>query len=162
LRLIFGPEALSRRHRSHQGMLTSWRGSMRVPSPMRIAALTLLVGGLACAKNTPNEEVGAARDTTAAGISDSAKTNQTKQGVTDTKTGEGTVPNATQTRPDQGEPVTSKGDTLNPAVDSSAINREPTPSTTRQTVVDTAMTPQGADSSAADSSMAPDTSTTAR
>jgi hypothetical protein len=113
---------------------------MRVPSPMRIAALTLLVGGLACAKNAPNEDVGAARDTTAAGISDSA----------------------TQTRPDQGEPVTSKDDTLNPAVDSSAINREPTPSTTRQTVVDTAMTPQGADSSAADSSMAPDTSTTAR
>jgi hypothetical protein len=101
---------------------------MRVPSPMRIAALTLLVGGLACAKNAPNEDVGAARDTTAAGVS----------------------------------PVTSEGDTLNPAVDSSAINREPTPSTTRQTVVDTAMTPQGADSSAADSSMAPDTSTTAR
>jgi hypothetical protein len=86
---------------------------MRVPSPMRIAALTLLVGGLACAKNSANEEVGAARDTTAAGISDSAA-----------------------------------------AVDSSAINREPTPSTTRQTVVDTSMTPQGADSSAADSSTA--------
>jgi hypothetical protein len=28
---------------------------MRVPSPMRIATLTLLVGGLACAKNSANE-----------------------------------------------------------------------------------------------------------
>ena len=38
---------------------------MRVPSPMRIAALTLLVGGLACAKNMSDRTVGAARDTTA-------------------------------------------------------------------------------------------------
>jgi hypothetical protein len=98
---------------------------------MRIATLTLLVGGLACAKNTANEDVGAARDTTAAGISDSAKANQSKQGVTDTKTGEGTVPNATQTRPDQGEPVTSKGDTLNPALDSSVTNQAADTSTAR-------------------------------
>jgi hypothetical protein len=153
---------------------------MRIPLPMRIATLALLAGGLACAKNSANEEVGAARDTTGldttafdttardtmtrdtAGVPDSLKPNQSKSGVTDTRTGESTIPEVTKTRPDQGEPVTSKGDTLNPAVDSSAINREPTPSTTRQTVVDTAMTPQGADSSAADSSMAPDTSTTAR
>ena len=37
---------------------------MRVPSPMRIAMLSLLVAGLACAKNRANEDVGAARDTT--------------------------------------------------------------------------------------------------
>jgi hypothetical protein len=148
---------------------------MRIPSPMRIATLSLLVGGLACAKNKANEDVGAARDTTTldtmardtttldtmvrdttardtAGVSDSLKPNQTKSGVTDTRTGESTIPNVTQTRPDQGQPVTSKGDTLNEAVDSSAINRDPTPSTTRQTVVDTSMSPERADSSAADSS----------
>jgi pentapeptide MXKDX repeat protein len=167
---------------------------MRIPSPMRIATLSLLVGGLACAKNRPNEDVGAARDTTTldtmardtttldtmardtttldtmvrdtttldtmvrdttardtAGVSDSLKPNQTKSGVTDTRTGESTIPNVTQTRPDQGQPVTSKGDTLNEAIDSSAINRDPTPSTTRQTVVDTSMSPERADSSAADS-----------
>jgi hypothetical protein len=86
---------------------------------MRVATLVLLVGGLACAKNRPNEEVGAARDSTAA--TDSAKANQSKSGVTDTKTGKSTLgPGATKTRPDQGQPVTSKGDTINPAVDSSA------------------------------------------
>jgi hypothetical protein len=147
---------------------------MRIPSPTRIATLSLLVGGLACAKNSANEDVGAARDTTkldtivpsttardTAGVPDSVKPNQSKSGVTDTKTGESTTPDVTQTRPDQGQPVTSKGDTLNPAVDSSAvnevidssaINRDPTSSTTRQTVVDSSMSPEGADSSAADSS----------
>jgi hypothetical protein len=48
---------------------------------------------------------------------DSAKGNQTKSGVTNTKTGKSTLgPGATQTRPDQNQPVTSKGD----VVDSSA------------------------------------------
>jgi hypothetical protein len=52
--------------------------------------------------------------------SDSAKANQTKSGVTNTKTGKSTLgPGVTKTRPDQGQPVTSKGDTLNPGVDSS-------------------------------------------
>jgi hypothetical protein len=102
---------------------------MRVPSPMRIATLSLLVGGLACAKNSANEEVGAARDTTTldtmardtmardtAGVRDSLKPNQSK------------------------------------SIDSSAINRDPTPSTVRQTVVDSSMSPEKADRSAADSS----------
>jgi len=119
---------------------------------MRIATLGLLVGGLACAKNRANEEVGAARDTAA--VADSVKPNQSKSGVTDTKTGESTIPDVTKTRPDQGQPVTSKGDTLNQAIDSSAINRDPTSSTTRQTVVDTAMSPEAADSSAGDSTTA--------
>jgi hypothetical protein len=105
---------------------------MRIPSPMRIATLSLLVGGLACAKNSANEEVGAARDTTRL----------------DT-----IVPNTTA-RDTAG--VTSKGDTLNEAIDSSAINRDPTPSTVRQTVVDSSVSPEKADRSAAD------TSTTAR
>lgn len=89
-------------------------------SRMRLAALALLLGGAACAKNNANEQVGAARDTTTAGMSDSAKANQTKSGVTDSS-GKSTLgPGATRTRPDQGQPVTSKGDTINPGVDSSS------------------------------------------
>jgi hypothetical protein len=42
-----------------------------------------------------------------------ANPNQTKSGVTDTKTGKSTLgPGATKTSPDQGQPVTAKGDTL--------------------------------------------------
>jgi hypothetical protein len=52
--------------------------------------------------------------------SDTAKSNQTKSGVTNTKTGKSTLgPGVTKTRPDQGQPVTSKGDTINKGVDSS-------------------------------------------
>jgi hypothetical protein len=45
--------------------------------------------------------------------SDSAKGTQTKSGVTNTKTGKSTTGSGvTKTRPDQGQPVTSKGDTI--------------------------------------------------
>jgi hypothetical protein len=92
---------------------------MLLSSSMRFATVALLLSGLACAKNHTNEQVGAARDSTA--MTDSAKANQTKSGVTDTKTGKSTLgPGATKTRPDQGQPVTSKGDTINPGVDSSS------------------------------------------
>jgi len=44
---------------------------------------------------------------------DSAKGNQTKSGVTNTETGKSTLgKGVTQTRPDQNQPVTSKGDTV--------------------------------------------------
>jgi len=61
---------------------------------------------------------GSMSDTAAAARSgasgpDSAKANQTKSGVTNTKTGKSTLgKGATQTRPDQNQPVTSKGDTV--------------------------------------------------
>lgn len=99
---------------------------MPIQSPMRLATLALLLGGLACAKNKANEQVGAARDSTA--MTDSAKANQTKSGVTDSS-GKSTLgPGATRTRPDQGQPVTSKGDTINPGVDSSSkTNVDSTP-----------------------------------
>jgi hypothetical protein len=52
-------------------------------------------------------------DTTKSRSSDSAKANQTKSGVTNTKTGKSTLgPGVKKARPDQGQPVTSKGDTL--------------------------------------------------
>jgi hypothetical protein len=90
----------------------------------RSAVLPLLVVGLACAgnKNESNNTAAAAKDTTTA-ISDSAQANQTEAGMTDS-TGQSTLgPGAEKTRPDQGQPVTSKGDTINPGVDSSTAPR---------------------------------------
>ena len=56
--------------------------------------------------------------------SDSAKGNQTKSGVTNTKTGKSTLgKGVTKTRPDQGQPVTSKGDTVSSGPDSTGGNR---------------------------------------
>jgi hypothetical protein len=56
--------------------------------------------------------------------SDSAKGNQTKSGVTNTKTGKSTLgKGVTQTRPDQGQPVTSKGDTVSSGPDSTGGNQ---------------------------------------
>ena len=49
---------------------------MRIQSSMHLAALALLVGGLACATNSANEQVGAARDSTAAGFADTATTTE--------------------------------------------------------------------------------------
>ena len=50
--------------------------------------------------------------------SDSGEQNQTESGVTDSS-GKSTLGENTQkTRPDQSQPVTSKGDTVNPGVDS--------------------------------------------
>jgi hypothetical protein len=53
-----------------------------------------------------------------------ATSNQTKSGVTDTKTGKSTLgKGVTKTTPDQGQPVTAKGDTLSPADSSASSNR---------------------------------------
>jgi hypothetical protein len=61
------------------------------------------------------------QSTNTAGISDSAKANQTKSGVTNTKTGKSTLgPGVNKTRPDQGQPVTSKGDTIRSGGDSTS------------------------------------------
>jgi hypothetical protein len=57
----------------------------------------------------------------AGGAADSAKGNQTKSGVTNTKTGKSTLgKGVTTTRPDQGQPVTSKGDTIRSGNDTSS------------------------------------------
>jgi hypothetical protein len=112
---------------------------MRGPTRTGVAAIALLLGAAACAKKDASRDVGAVADSTASGMSDSAsstgmsdstngagmsdsmtpgkadsaKGNQSKSGVTDTKTGKSTLgPGATKTRPDQGQPVTSKGDTI--------------------------------------------------
>ena len=119
---------------------------MRVPSPMRLAALTLLVGGLACAKNNPDETVGAARDTTTTGISDSANSRQDQSGVTDSS-GQSTLgKDVTKTRPDQGQPVTAKGDTINAGVDSAAAQQPSTQVPSNSQPSDTSMVAPSADS----------------
>ena len=95
---------------------------MQVSFSTRSTALALLLAGVACARNN-SSEAGAARDTSAARITDSAKANQTESGMTDSS-GQSTLgPEAEKTRPDQGQPVTSKGDTVNPSVDSSTTAR---------------------------------------
>jgi hypothetical protein len=97
---------------------------MQVSSLTRSTALALLLAGLACARNHSSDaEIGAARDRTAAGITDSAKINQTESGMTDSSGRSTLGPGAEKTRPDQGQPVTSKGDTVNPGVDSSTTAR---------------------------------------
>jgi hypothetical protein len=77
------------------------------------------------AATTDTAHTGAHSDSAAArtgvsGTSDSARGNQTKSGVTNTETGKSTLgPGVTKTRPDQNQPVTSKGDTVGTSPDSS-------------------------------------------
>ena len=93
---------------------------MQVPFFKRAIVLAVLTAGLACAGNNESNDTGpAALDTTGAAVSDSAGANQTESGVTDSS-GQSTLGSGVeQTRPDQGQPVTAKGDTVSPAVDSS-------------------------------------------
>ncbi len=97
---------------------------MQVSFSTRSTALALLLAGVACAGNKSSDnEVGAAPDTSAERIADSASINQTESGMTDSS-GQSTLgPEAEKTRPDQGQPVTSKGDTINPGIDSSSTGR---------------------------------------
>ena len=84
---------------------------MQVQLSQRAATLALIFAGLACARNTASDDrAAAAIDTTTA--------NQTESGVTDSS-GQSTLgPGVERTRADQGQPVTSKGDTINMGVDS--------------------------------------------
>ena len=98
---------------------------MRVLRFTIAAVLPLLLLSTACAKNTgqSNNTAAAAKDTTTTAVSDSARTNQTEAGMTDSS-GQSTLgPGAEKTRPDQGQPVTAKGDTVNAGVDSTTTQR---------------------------------------
>ncbi len=58
------------------------------------------------------------------GVSDSAKSNQSKSGVTNTKTRKSTLGKKVfKTRPDEDQPVMSKGDTIRKAADSASIHK---------------------------------------
>ena len=103
---------------------------MRFSNLKRTAVLGLVLAGAACARNNSSDaEIGAARDTaavatdSAAVTTDSATANQTESGVTDSSGRSTLGPGAEKTRPDQGQPVTSKGDTINAGVDSSTTAR---------------------------------------
>jgi hypothetical protein len=74
----------------------------------------------------PRDTSGMKRDSTGANGTASADStsNQTKSGVTDAKTGKSTLgKGVTKTSPDQGQPVTAKGDTLSRADSTSSTNR---------------------------------------
>ena len=95
------------------------------PAALLAAALV----GFGCARNHDDTAVGAARDTSTTVASDSAH-NQTESGVTDSS-GQSTLGTGVEkTRPDQGQPVTSKGDTINPGVDSATTGNSSTGTTT--------------------------------
>jgi hypothetical protein len=94
---------------------------MRLDTMARTACLALMLGAPACARNKTDDQVGAAQDSTRA-RSDTT-TDQTQSGMTDSS-GQSTLgKDAEKTRPDQGQPVTSKGDTLNPGVDSASATQ---------------------------------------
>lgn len=124
---------------------------MRIESLTRATGLALLLGGLACAGNKSNDQVGAAQDSTAAARADTTK-DQTQSGVTDTS-GQSTLGKGVEkTRPDQGQPVTSKGDTINPGVDSAAV-RQGTDTSSRRSQMDTSSMRSGMDTSSMRSGM---------
>jgi hypothetical protein len=92
-------------------------------TPAALLAATLL--GFGCARNSEDNAAGAARDTSTTVTVDTSS-NQTESGVTDSS-GQSTLGTGVeQTRPDQGQPVTSKGDTINPGVDSSIMDSSTT------------------------------------
>ena len=96
---------------------------MRLDLMARTACLALMLGAPACARNKTNDQVGAAQDSTGATARSDTTTDQTQSGVTDTS-GQSTLGKDVQkTRPDQGQPVTSKGDTINPGVDSGSVRQ---------------------------------------
>jgi len=76
----------------------------------------------ATGRMSSDTSAGASAGTGTAGTG--SKANQTKSGVTNTKTGQSTLgKGVTKTRPDQGQPVTSKGDTVANSPDSGTSNR---------------------------------------
>jgi hypothetical protein len=81
--------------------------------------------------------MGAAQDSAAAARADTTVSDQTQSGVTDSS-GQSTLGKGVEkTRPDQGQPVTSKGDTINQGVDSATARQGADTSGMRETTTDT-------------------------
>jgi hypothetical protein len=115
---------------------------MRLDLMARTACLALMLGAPACARNKTDDQVGAAQDSTRA-RSDTT-TDQTQSGVTDSS-GRSTIgKDVEKTRPDQGQPVTSKGDTINPGIDSASV-RQGVDTSSMQQGMDTTSAHQGMD-----------------
>jgi len=118
---------------------------MRIEALSCAAGLALLLGGMGCAGNKSNDQVGAARDSTAAARADTTK-DQTQSGVTDSS-GKSTLGKGVEkTRPDQGQPVTSKGDTINAGVDSAGV-RQGSDTSKMRSEMDTSKMRSGMDTS---------------
>lgn len=89
---------------------------MRANSLTRFAAMGALLAGLACGKNM---DTMAKPDETAVNPDSTQNPPAYKEGARDTTlNGPG---DSARTRPDEGQPVTSKGDTLNTGVDSTNV-----------------------------------------
>src|SRR5690349_2876689 len=124
---------------------------MRIEALSCAAGLALLLGGVGCAGNKSNDQVGAARDSTAAARADTTK-DQTQSGVTDSS-GQSTLGKGVEkTRPDQGQPVTSKGDTINAGVDSAGV-RQGSDTSKMRSEMDTSKMRSGMDTSSMRSGM---------
>ena len=105
---------------------------MRLDLMARTACLALMLGAPACARNKTNDQVGAAQDSTSATARSDTTTDQTQSGVTDSSGRSTLGKDVEKTRPDQGQPVTSKGDTINPGVDSASVRQGGDTSSMRQ------------------------------
>jgi hypothetical protein len=105
---------------------------MRLDLMARTACLALMLGAPACARNKTNDQVGAAQDSTGATARSDTTTDQTQSGVTDSSGRSTLGKDVEKTRPDQGQPVTSKGDTINPGVDSASVRQGVDTSSMRQ------------------------------
>jgi hypothetical protein len=87
---------------------------MRIQSITRLAALGAIVGGLACSKSLDTM----AKPDEAAVKQDSTSQNTSGYKPMQRDTTLNGAADSARTRPDQGQPVTAKGDTLNTGVDS--------------------------------------------
>jgi hypothetical protein len=84
-----------------------------------------MAGGMSSDTSRPGSRIHSDTNRTGAGATGAANPNQTKSGVTDTKTGKSTLgKGVTKTRPDQGQPVTSKGDTVRSGGDSVSSSKQ--------------------------------------
>src|SRR5690349_5828506 len=124
---------------------------MRIEALSCAAGLALLLGGMGCAGNKSNDQVGAARDSTAAARADTTK-EQTQSGVTDSSGTSTLGKGGEKTRRDQGQPVSSKGGTINAGVDSAAV-RQGSDTSKMRSEMDTSRMRSGMDTSSMRSGM---------
>jgi hypothetical protein len=117
---------------------------MRLDLMARTACLALILGAPACARNKTDDQVGAAQDSTGATARSDTTKDQTQSGVTDSSGRSTLGKDVEKTRPDQGQPVTAKGDTINPGVDSASVRQGVDTSSMRPGMDTTGM--QGMDS----------------
>jgi hypothetical protein len=115
-----GPKA--NRPGAETGAASDTAGGGMTPMPAdTTGAMSRESTGADTAMRGMSHDTGAAARSADSGRTSSGKPNQSESGVTNPKSKSSTLgPGATQTRPDQGQPVTSKGDTINQGIDSTS------------------------------------------